>query len=104
MRNKIGSLLVATTLGCVTAVVLATPAHAEPCGGSSWKEDVNTQTVAYRNCAPSSARVKGWITGGLAGPGNGPCTTVPGNGGSKYLLRVFPTFTSTLLPWGVKGC
>ena len=104
MRKQVVSLIVATMVGSVAVVVLSSPAHAEPCNGSSWKEDVNTQTVAYRNCAPNgSVRLRGWIKGGTFGYQQGSCVTIPAQG-SRYLMRTQPTFSASLLPWGVKGC
>jgi|KBSSwiStaDraftv2_1062776.scaffolds.fasta_scaffold1255753_1 hypothetical protein len=104
MHKHIVRLLVATVVGSAAAIAVASPAHAEPCGASSWKEAPLTQSVAYRSCAPSgNTRLKGWIKGGPFGLQTGPCVTIPA-GGSKYLMNNQPTYETTLLPWGVKSC
>jgi hypothetical protein len=101
VRRQIASLAAAIIFGGAAAVALSSPAQADPCGASSWKKDVNTQSVGYRNCSSGTIWLQGWVSTQF-GTITGSCKAIAGNGSATLVNAV--TFKVPLQPWGVRFC
>ncbi|MBG0830087.1 hypothetical protein HS041_20170 [Planomonospora sp. ID67723] len=99
MKRAIRAAAVAALVGG-TLTIPASPAHAEPCGASSYVSG-RVQYVVYRNCgSTNSFRMRAWIDFGIWRTWGG-CKIVP-----PYTSGVLHSKDDTpvMSRWGLEGC
>ena len=97
MRTKLAKATAVVVMAAAISAATGSPAQADPCGASSYRNSSNGyQSVYYRNCGSTPVNMKGHVNYGW-----GPCTYVPG-ASSRVLISVWvAAFQDT---WGTAYC